>query len=78
MKYRFTMPETPIKLTHNLDLFAELISINIKSLMRYHNALLERENYISKQNLKENQEKYEAIKKEITPDLIGMIKEWLK
>lgn len=77
MKYRFTMPETPIKPTHNLDLFAELISINIKSHMRYHNALLERENYISKENLKENQEKYEAIKKEITPDLIGMIKEWL-
>lgn len=79
MEYRFLIPKTPVESTHNLDLLAEFISINIKNHVRYHNALLKRKYYdISKQNLKENQEKYEAIKKEITPDLIGMIKEWLK
>lgn len=50
-------------------LFLDKVDVFYKNCLKKYN--------ISKQNLKENQEKHEAIKKEITPDLIGMIKEWL-
>ena len=53
-----------------IRLFLDKVDVFYKNCLKKYN--------ISKQNLKENQEKYEAIKKEITPILIGMIKEWLK